>query len=104
MENMTDYKEIWSRSRDRLISALGSLGYPAEFGNMIAQYIGSPRGIERMISYINYVHPDKVELIVDEMMAIKSDVDRWREMKESERANIAYNNVLNYGLDTDDES
>ena len=104
MENTTDYKEIWCRCRDRLISALVSLGYPAEFGNTIAQYIGSPRGIERMISYLAHERPQKVELIVDEMMAVKSDVDRWRELKESERANIAYNNVLNYGLDTDDEA
>ena len=104
MENMTDHREIWCSARDRLISALVSLGYPAEFGNMIAQYIGSPRGVERMISYLGYVRPDKIELIIDEMMAVKSDVDRWREKKESERANIAYNNVLNYGLDTDDET
>ena len=104
MENITDHKEIWSRTRDRLVSVLASLGYPAEFGNTIAQYIGSPKGIERMISYLNYVRPDKVELIVDEMMAIKSDADRWREKKESERANIAYNNVLNYGLDSDEET
>ena len=110
MENMTDHREIWCSARDRLISVLVSLGYPAEFGNMIAQYIGSPRGIERMISYLGYVRPDKAErtnfvsAIADEMLAIKSDVDRWREKKESERANIAYNNVLNYGLDTDDET
>ena len=103
MENTTDHKEIWSRARDRLISALASLGYPAEFGNTVAQYIGSPRGIERMVSYLYHERPEKIELVVDEMMAIKSDVDRWREMKESERANIVYNNVLNYGLDDDDD-
>ena len=96
-----DSSAIWSRTRDELISSLVSLGYPAELGNIIAEHIGSPKGIERMISYLNYVKPDKVELIVDEMMAIKSDIDRWHEKKESERANAAYNNVINYGLETD---
>ena len=74
-------------------------GYPAELGNLIAEHIGSPKGIQRMISYLYHERPDKVELIVDEMLAIKSDVDRWRELKETEQTNIAYNNVLNSGLD-----
>ena len=98
----TDSREIWSRTRDELAAALAELGYPAELGNIIAEHIGSPKGMERMISYLRYVRPEKVELIVDEMLAIKSDIDRWREKKECEQANIAYNNVLNHGLDTDD--
>ena len=92
----------WSNTRDRLISALTSLGYPAELGDMIAREIGSPKGIERMISYLNYVRPERIELIADEMIAIKSDIDRWREKKESERANAAYNSVLNGGLGDED--
>ncbi|MBR1393250.1 MAG: hypothetical protein IJ561_09340 [Ruminococcus sp.] len=98
-----DARAVWSRTRDELKRSLAALGYPAELGNIIAEHIGSPRGMERMISYLDYVKPDRVELIVDEMLAIKSDVDRWREKKECERANAVYNSVLNYGLDTDDE-
>ena len=66
---------------------------------MIAREIGSPKGMERMISYLNYVRPERIELIADEMCAIKSDIDRWREKKESQKANAAYNAVLNGGLD-----
>ena len=100
MEN----KVIWSRTRDELVSAVCALGYPAEFGGMIAEHIGSPAGMERMISYLKYVRPEKPELIVDEMLSIKSDIDRWREKKECERANSVYNEVLNYGFgDEDDE-
>lgn len=94
-----DNKAYWSSTRDELIRALVSLGYPAELGNLIAEHIGSPKGIERMTAYLNYVRPDKGELIADEMMAIKSDIDRWREKKESERANAEYNMVLNNGLE-----
>ncbi len=96
-------REIWSRARADLTAALLQLGFPAELGDMIAQHIGSPKGIERMTAYLNYVKPKRMELIADEMIAIKSDIDRWREKKQSEQANIAYNNVLNYGLDGDDE-
>ena len=77
----TDNKSNWSHARDRLVSALTSLGYPAELGDMIAREIGSPKGIERMISYLDYMKPERIELIADEMIAIKSDIDRWREKK-----------------------
>lgn len=92
-------RETWSRAKSELTASLLSLGFPAELGDIIAQHIGSPKGMERMTAYLNYVRPDKVELIADEMLAIKADIDRWREKKESERANIAYNNILNQGLD-----
>ena len=52
-----------------------------------------------MISYLNYVKPERIELIADEMIAIKSDIDRWR----SQKANAAYSSVLNDGLEDDDE-
>ena len=98
-----DSRTVWSQTRDRLTAELVSLGYPAELGDIIAEHIGSPKGMERMISYLGYVRPERVELIVDEMLAVKSDIDRWREKKEHERANAAYNTVLNCGLGEDDE-
>ena len=99
MAYTSDNTAQWGDIRRDLISALESLGYPAELGNLIAEHIGSPKGIQRMISYLYRERPEKVELIVDEMLAIKSDVNRWRELKETEQINIAYNNVLNGGLD-----
>ena len=98
-----DSKSNWRSAYDRLIKALTSLGFPAELGDMIARDIGSPKGIERMTSYLYHVRPESIELIGDEMIAIKSDIDRWRDRKESLKANEAYNNVLNNGLDIDDD-
>ena len=98
-----DSKSNWRSAYDRLIKALTSLSFPAELGDMIARDIGSPKGIERMTSYLYHVRPESIELIADEMIAIKSDIDRWRDRKESLKANEAYNNVLNNGLDSDDE-
>ena len=56
-----------------------------------------------MTLYVNYVRPEKTELIVDEMLAIKSEIDAWRERKESQQANAAYNMILNCGLDDEEE-
>ena len=99
-----DYKANWSRIHERLALSLDALGYPKELADIIAEHIGNPKGIERMIAYLDYVKPGNVELVVDEMLAIKSEIDRWREKKEFEIANSEYNMVLNNGLgEKDDE-
>ena len=90
-----DNRVLWSRARDELVSALTALGYPEELGEAVARHIGYPKGIERMISYLNYVKPAKVELVVDEMISIRSEIDAWTEKKASQQANAAYNEFLN---------
>lgn len=57
----------------------------------------------RMTSYLNNVKPKKAELVVDEMLAICSDIARWKDKKESERANAKYNEVIYFGLGTEEE-
>ena len=89
--------------RDRLVSAVTALGYPEELGYEIAKHIGVPKGMERMISYLNYVRPNKVEMVVDEMISICSDIETWREKKASRKANAAYNEMLYYGFGEEDE-
>ena len=55
-----------------------------------------------MCSYLYNVKPQKAELIVDEMLAIRSDIQRWKEKKEVEAANAWYNEFLYYGLDNEE--
>ena len=98
-----DNKEIWKNSCDELIAAITALGYPEELGYQIAKHIGSPKGIERMISYLGYVRPNKVEMVVDEMISIRSEIDAWRDKKASRQANAAYTEMLNWGYDEEDE-
>ena len=98
-----DSRRQWAAARDELREAVTSLGYPEEFADTIAKYIGSPKGIQRMTGYVKYVRPEKVELIVDEMLSVKSEIDAWIERKESLRANAAYTQLLNCGLGDDDE-
>lgn len=97
-----DNKELWDDACNELIAEITALGYPEQLGYEIAKHIGSPKGIERMISYLRYVRPNKVEMVVDEMISIRSEIDAWRDKKASQQANAAYNYMLNYGFDDDE--
>jgi hypothetical protein len=46
----------------------------------------SPKAIDRMTAYLGYVKPTKAELVVDEMLAIRSEIDAWREKKSQRRS------------------
>ncbi|MBR3309896.1 MAG: hypothetical protein IKG00_08395 [Lachnospiraceae bacterium] len=85
----------WTSAKNRLVSEICHLGFPEELGNEVARNLGSPKAMERMISYLHYVKPKKAELIVDEMLAICSEIEAWREKKESQRANAKYNEYMN---------
>ena len=93
----------WARTRDELVKSIMELGFPEELGSEIAKNLGSPKAMQRMMGYLYNVKPRSVELVVDEMLAIRSDIDRWKEKKASEEANARYNEVLNYGLGGYDE-
>lgn len=100
---MTDNQREWARAKEQLVSAIKQLEFPEELGNQIAKQLGSPKDMSRMLSYLYNVKPQSAELIVDEMLAICSDIDRWKDKKASEEANTRYNEILYYGLDTEDE-
>ena len=100
---MTENQMVWSGTKDKLVRSVEQLGFPAELGEAIAKHLGSPKAMERMISYLNYVKPRSEELIVDEMLAIRSEIDAWKEKKASERANARYNEMLMYGFSDSEE-
>ena len=52
-----------------------------------------------MTAYLDCEKPREINLVVDEMLAIRSEVDAWKEKKASEKANARYNEILYYGLD-----
>ena len=80
---MPDNKKKWILTRDMLIKEMVSLGFPSELGKQIARNLGSPKAMERMIAYLQYVKPKKAEIVVDEMLAIMTDIEAWREKKAS---------------------
>ena len=99
---MTANQMEWSGKRDGLVSAIKQLGFPKELGEQIAKQLGSPKAMDRMLAYLYNVKPRTAELIVDEMLAICSDIDTWHNKKAAEEANARYNELLYYGIDGDD--
>ena len=82
----------------------GSRAYsPTNMNLQVAKMLGSPKAMERMRAYLYNVKPKSAELIVDEALAICSDIERWRDKKAAEEANMRYNEILYYGLGNDDE-
>ena len=95
IQDMTPNQRIWAMSRNRLAAAISSLGYPEEFADLLAKQLGSPKGIDRLTSYLDQAKPGTIEMIIDEMLAIRSDIDAWRKKKESQEAQAGYNSWLN---------
>lgn len=88
----------WTHARDELVRTLMDLGFPEELGNEIVRNLGSPKAMHRMTGYLINVKPKSVELVVDEMLAIRSEILAWKEKKSSEESNARYNELLNYGF------
>ena len=89
----------WNRTRDRLVTEIKKLGFREDLGYAVAKNLGSPKAMERMISYLVNVKPRKEELLIDEMLAICSEIEAWKERKASQEANARYNEMLLNGLD-----
>ena len=88
------HREIWLCSRRELLDAVKALGFPEELGYAIAKNLGSPKAMDRMTVYLKNVKPETAELVVDEMLAIMSEIEAWREKKASQEANTAYNEMM----------
>ncbi|MCI8667318.1 MAG: hypothetical protein HFG82_11765 [Dorea sp.] len=80
---MTVDKYEWLRAKDQLVDAVKQLGFPEELGLEIVKNLGSPRAMSRMTGYLCHVKPKKTELIVDEMLAICSETDTWKEKRSN---------------------
>ena len=91
---MTDSKARnrleWSMAKGDLCREVLSLGFPREFGDLLAKELGSPRAMGRLTAYLRSTKPHSVEMIVDEMLAISAGVQSWRERKESREAQASY--------------
>ena len=98
-----DGRKEWAKTKDDLVQVIRSMGYPDELGEAIAKNLGSPKAMRRMMAYLASAQPKTAEEIVDEMLAIQSEIDTWRKKKEAEEANRQYNILLNEGLLTDDD-
>ena len=85
--------------RQQLIHIIESYGYPKEFAAVLADELKTEKQMTRMIGYLLSAHPTRIEDIVDEILAIKADFASYRQKKINEYNNIAYNDLLNKGLE-----
>ncbi len=93
---MTPNQYPWTQARDRLVAAVTGIGFSAELAELMAKQLGSPKAIDRMVSYIRQAHPRTEEMLVDEMLAICAEIETWRQKKESQEAQARYNSWLYY--------
>lgn len=93
MTQLNEQRKMWRQARDELIREVIRLGYPEELGNEIVKNLGSPKAMYRMTVYLKTVKPRKAELVVDEMLAIMSEIKEWKDKKSSLEANAAYNEM-----------
>lgn len=92
---MTPNQRMWAFSRNQLAKAAASLGYPEELADLLAKQLGSPKAIDRMTSWLYQARPGSLEMIVDEMLAIREEIETWREKKENQEAQTGYSAWLN---------
>ena len=78
-----------------LISAVTDLGYPAELGALMARNLGTVSTVERMLQYVLRVQPPTAEEMVDEMLAICEERDKWVQKKKNEYYNRKVNEWIN---------
>ena len=88
---MTPNQYLWAQARDRLVAAVTGIGFSAELAELMAKQLKSPKAIDRMVSYVCQAHPRTEEMLVDEMLAICSEIETWRQKKESQEAQARYN-------------
>ena len=101
---MTPNQYLWAQARDRLVAAVTGIGFSADLAELMAKQLGSPKAIDRMVSYIRQAHPRTEEMLVDEMLAICAEIETWRQKKESQEAQARYNSWLyNKKWDPDEE-
>ena len=96
---MDDNRKKWIYSRDNLMKAIKQLGFPESLGDAIVKNLGSPQAMDMMTSYLLNARPNTAELVVDEMLAIMSNIETWKNKKQSLEANAKYNEMLYYGFD-----
>jgi hypothetical protein len=96
-------QEAREAARADLIDAIEQLGYPGEFGEVIASQLGGEWSLRRMTSYLRGANPHSPEEIADEMLAILQMRERYVEQKISEHANASITAFYNRERDESDD-
>ena len=91
------------QARERLLRAFVDLGYPMEFGAVVADELRGEKSMSRMTGYLRSARPSSMEDIADEMLAIISERDSWVGKLVSEQANAKITEFYNRPRDPEDD-
>ena len=92
---MTEAQRIWAGARNRLAEAAALAGFPEELADLLAKELKSPKAMDRLASWMVLARPRSLETVVDEMLAIRAEMDAWAEKKESQAAQAGITDWLN---------
>lgn len=92
---MTEAQRAWAEARNRLAAAVRSAGFPGELADLLAKELRSPGAMDRMAAWIAQARPRSLESIVDEMLAIRAEIDAWARKKEGQSAQAGITRWLN---------
>lgn len=96
---MANNKGTAEKSKD-VYEALLSKGFPDELCREIAyKYMNTDYTATRMLGYLYRITDPSVEMVVDEMLAILEDRNRFMKKHEMEQAQAAINKIYNEGLE-----
>ena len=87
------------QTRMSLVRTMEGMGFPAEFGETVADVLGTEKQMFRMVSWLVQYKPGTVEEIADELISIKEEFQRYRNKKMSEYYNMKNNELMNKGLE-----
>ena len=94
-------RDEWRSARDELADELEAAGFQREAADLLAKHLGGPKAIRRLSSYIRQAGPTSMEMIADETVAIREEIDAWRRKVDNREADVRYNRVIRYGIDDD---
>ncbi len=89
--------------RNKIIETVAGMGWPEEFGALVADQLRTEKPMTRMLGYLRQAKPKTAEEIADEMLAILDDRDRWIGKKKAEYYNRKANELIWNGLGEDPE-
>lgn len=90
-----------SEKSHELYKALREKGFHEELCNEIAyKHMTTDYTATRMLGYLYNHESPSVELVVDEMIAILEDRERFRKKHEAEEANAAVTRLYREGLES----
>ena len=88
---MTEKEQV----KQSLLKTIERMGFPAEFGETVSAELKTEKQMTRMVQWLVQYHPSRIEDVVDEMLSIKAEFQKYTDKKIAEYANAKMNEWMN---------